>query len=57
MDGEEGTVNQTNVKIVLISDTHSRHEKLGTLPDGDILIHAGNFTACLYTICIDQPSR
>ena len=33
--------NNNNVKIVFISDTHSRHGKLGTLPDGDILIHAG----------------
>ena len=29
---------------VLISDTHSRHEQLGELPDGDVLIHAGDFT-------------
>lgn len=29
--------------IVLISDTHGLHEKL-TLPEGDMLIHAGDFT-------------
>ena len=33
--------NCQKVKIVFISDTHSRHEKLGDLPPGDILIHAG----------------
>jgi len=30
-------------KIVLISDTHTMHEQL-VLPQGDILIHAGDFT-------------
>ena len=29
---------------MLISDTHSRHEGLGELPAGDLLIHAGDFT-------------
>ncbi len=31
------------VRVVLISDTHGRHEELGELPDGDILIHCGDF--------------
>lgn len=31
-------------KIVLISDTHGRHEELGVLPEGNILIHAGDCT-------------
>jgi Icc-related predicted phosphoesterase len=31
-------------RIVAISDTHSRHHQFGTLPDGDILIHAGDAT-------------
>lgn len=31
-------------RIVAISDTHSRHEKMPPLPDGDILIHAGDAT-------------
>ena len=31
-------------RIVLISDTHSVHQKLGSLPAGDILIHAGDFS-------------
>ena len=30
-------------KVVAITDTHNRHEDL-TLPDGDILIHAGDAT-------------
>lgn len=32
------------MKIVAISDTHNRHSKL-TLPQGDILIHAGDVTS------------
>jgi Icc-related predicted phosphoesterase len=38
------------MKVVLISDTHTRHKHLTTkafkpgLPDGDLLIHAGDFT-------------
>ena len=31
-------------RIVFISDTHSVHEKLGHLPAGDVLIHAGDFS-------------
>ena len=31
------------VRIVLISDTHNKHEKL-EMPEGDLLIHAGDFT-------------
>ena len=31
------------IRIVCISDTHGRHPRL-KLPDGDILIHAGDFT-------------
>lgn len=31
-------------RIVAISDTHSRHQNFGPLPDGDILIHAGDAT-------------
>ncbi|CDO73139.1 hypothetical protein BN946_scf185007.g194 [Trametes cinnabarina] len=36
--------NEVPVRIVCISDTHSQHAKLGTLPDGDVLIHAGDLT-------------
>jgi len=31
------------MRLVLISDTHNLHEKLA-LPDGDILVHAGDLT-------------
>jgi len=31
-------------RIVFISDTHSAHGKLGCLPAGDVLIHAGDFS-------------
>ena len=30
--------------LVLISDTHDSHQYLDSLPDGDVLIHAGDFT-------------
>lgn len=32
------------LKLVLISDTHTYHRKV-ELPDGDVLVHAGDFTA------------
>lgn len=32
-----------SIRVVLISDTHSQHERLGKLPLGDLLIHAGDF--------------
>jgi len=35
---------KNSVRIVFISDTHAEHEKHGDLPNGDILIHAGDFT-------------
>ena len=38
------TSERSNVRIVFISDTHSEHEKHRDLPNGDILIHAGDFT-------------
>jgi calcineurin-like phosphoesterase family protein len=33
------------MRIVCISDTHMKHKALGTLPDGDVLIHAGDALA------------
>lgn len=36
------------MRIVAISDTHSRHKNL-KLPDGDVLIHAGDFSNMGYT--------
>ncbi|MFC0704164.1 Predicted phosphoesterase [Marinobacter persicus] len=32
------------MRLVCISDTHSRHEKMLPIPDGDALIHAGDLT-------------
>ncbi|EMP57098.1 metallophosphoesterase [Marinobacter santoriniensis NKSG1] len=30
------------VRIVCISDTHSMHEEIDDIPDGDVLVHAGD---------------
>lgn len=35
------------VRIVCISDTHGQHIKL-SVPDGDVLVHAGDFMAFGY---------
>lgn len=35
---------QDSVRLVCISDTHSSHNLVPPLPDGDILIHAGDMT-------------
>lgn len=35
--------NENGVRLVCISDTHGTHSRL-SLPDGDILVHAGDFT-------------
>lgn len=32
------------IRIVVISDTHNRHLKAPSLPDGDVLLHAGDFS-------------
>lgn len=32
------------MRLVCISDTHTKHRKLGDLPAGDVLIHAGDLT-------------
>ena len=34
----------SKVRLVLVSDTHGHHQKLD-VPDGDILIHAGDFSS------------
>jgi predicted phosphodiesterase len=39
----------TGIKIVCISDTHGQHAKL-QMPEGDILIHAGDFMSSGETI-------
>lgn len=33
------------MKLICISDTHGRHSELGVLPDGDVLIHCGDFSS------------
>eukprot|EP00511_Aplanochytrium_stocchinoi_P011386 CAMPEP_0204874028 /NCGR_PEP_ID=MMETSP1348-20121228/42274_1 /ASSEMBLY_ACC=CAM_ASM_000700 /TAXON_ID=215587 /ORGANISM="Aplanochytrium stocchinoi, Strain GSBS06" /LENGTH=322 /DNA_ID=CAMNT_0052029661 /DNA_START=136 /DNA_END=1104 /DNA_ORIENTATION=- len=32
------------MKIVFISDTHNSHKQFGELPEGDVLIHTGDFS-------------
>lgn len=32
------------MRLVLISDTHGMHQQLKNIPDGDVLIHSGDFT-------------
>ena len=32
------------MRLVCLSDTHNQHGKLGLLPEGDVLIHAGDWT-------------
>jgi predicted phosphodiesterase len=32
------------MRLVLLSDTHSLHGSINTVPDGDVLIHAGDMT-------------
>ena len=39
-----------SVRIVFISDTHSYHHQLPSLPHGDILIHAGMLDRIIYNI-------
>ncbi len=41
------------VRVVCISDTHELHREL-TLPDGDLLIHAGDFTFWNHTAKIED---
>ena len=32
------------MRLVFISDTHQLHDRIGTLPDGDVPVHCGDFT-------------
>lgn len=32
------------MKLVVISDTHNKHSEFGPLPDGDVLIHCGDYS-------------
>jgi Icc-related predicted phosphoesterase len=33
------------MKLCIISDTHGKHKLLGQLPEGEVIIHAGDFTS------------
>merc|ERR1711976_610020 len=35
---------ENSVRIVMISDTHDHHHMIDDIPEGDIIIHAGDFT-------------
>lgn len=37
------SIARTSLRLVLLSDTHQLHREV-VVPDGDILIHAGDFT-------------
>ncbi|KAH9935955.1 metallophosphoesterase domain-containing protein 1 [Epithele typhae] len=37
-------ISEPPVRIVCIADTHNHHHHIGLLPDGDILIHAGDLS-------------
>ena len=32
------------LRIVIISDTHGKHQHIQNVPDGDVLIHGGDFS-------------
>ena len=36
--------NAKKVRIIVLSDTHRMHRELGKLPDGDILVHCGDWS-------------
>jgi hypothetical protein len=37
------TKSENSIRVVCISDTHTKHEQI-TVPPGDVLIHAGDAT-------------
>lgn len=38
------------MRLVVISDTHSLHNGIGGLPDGDVIVHAGDFMISGYDV-------
>ena len=38
------------MRLVLISDTHGLHDKVGPVPAGDVLVHAGDFMNSGYDV-------
>jgi len=43
------------MRLVVISDTHGLHDRIDSLPDGDILVHAGDFRIRSGSHCVLQP--
>ncbi len=39
------------MRLVLMSDTHGLHNKVDSLPAGDVLVHAGDFMNSSYEAC------
>lgn len=33
-----------SMRLVVVSDTHGLHDRMPTIPDGDVLVHAGDLT-------------
>jgi predicted phosphodiesterase len=44
----EGRINA--MRLIVISDTHGLHNRIDGLPDGDVLIHAGDFMNSGYDV-------
>merc|ERR1711976_387527 len=40
----KSTQAENTIRVVMISDTHDHHQYIDSIPDGDILIHSGDFT-------------
>jgi Icc-related predicted phosphoesterase len=38
------TIDASKLRVVCVSDTHGHHRALGQVPDGDVLVFAGDFT-------------
>ncbi len=38
------------MRLVVISDTHGLHNRIEGLPDGDVLVHAGDFMNSGYDV-------
>ena len=53
--GDDGNETARCVRVVHISDTHMRHDSyLNLLPEGDILIHTGDFTSVTWRRHFDR---
>jgi len=39
-----GPMDASKLRVVCVSDTHGRHRALGKIPEGDVLVCAGDFT-------------